>query len=70
MYCFARPTHEFLGLGLGEDFERVLVVKVNAVERLEAELRPGRWDASPTGPLEDFPSSRQPAPTESWGKLE
>ena len=32
-YCFARPTHEYLGLGIGEDFERKLVVKVNAVER-------------------------------------
>src|SRR5262249_49168241 len=29
-YCFARPTHEFLGLGIGEDFERKIVVKVNA----------------------------------------
>ncbi len=38
LYCFARPTHEYLGLGVGEDFERKLVVKVNAVERLRAEL--------------------------------
>ena len=30
--CFARPTHEYLGLGTGEDFERRIVVKVNAVE--------------------------------------
>jgi DNA repair photolyase len=43
-YCFARPTHEYLGLGLGEDFERTLVVKVNAVERVRAELRAPRWD--------------------------
>jgi DNA repair photolyase len=42
-YCFARPTHEYLGLGIGEDFERRLVVKVNAVERLRAELRSARW---------------------------
>ncbi len=42
VYCFARPTHEYLGLGIGEDFDRKLVVKVNAVERLRAELaRPG-----------------------------
>ena len=33
-YCFARPTHEYLGLNGGEDFERRIVVKVNAVERL------------------------------------
>jgi len=43
-YCFARPTHEYLGLGLGEDFERKLVVKVNAVERVRAELRSPRWE--------------------------
>jgi DNA repair photolyase len=42
-YCFARPTHEYLGLGIGEDFERKLVVKVNAVERVRAELRSPRW---------------------------
>ncbi|HET7487431.1 MAG TPA: radical SAM protein [Acidimicrobiales bacterium] len=41
--CFARPTHEYLGLNLGEDFERKLVVKVNAVERLRAELASPRW---------------------------
>ena len=41
--CFARPTHEYLGLNAGEDFERRIVVKVNAVERLRAELAPGRW---------------------------
>jgi len=43
VYCFARPTHEYLGLGIGEDFERKLVVKVNAVERVRAELRSPRW---------------------------
>lgn len=42
-YCFARPTHEYLGLGIGEDFDRKLVVKVNAVERLRAELAAPRW---------------------------
>ncbi|HEY3943444.1 MAG TPA: radical SAM protein [Acidimicrobiales bacterium] len=42
-YCFARPTHEYLGLGIGEDFERKIVVKVNAVERLRAELRAPGW---------------------------
>ncbi|HEX9994896.1 MAG TPA: radical SAM protein [Acidimicrobiales bacterium] len=42
-YCFARPTHAYLGLDTGEDFERRIVVKVNAVERLRAELDPRRW---------------------------
>jgi DNA repair photolyase len=42
-YCFARPTHEYLGLNSGDDFDRRIVVKVNAVERVRAELSPGRW---------------------------
>jgi DNA repair photolyase len=43
VYCFARPTHEFLGLNAGEDFERRIVVKINAVERVRAELAAPRW---------------------------
>ncbi len=43
VYCFARPTHDYLGLGIGTDFERKIVVKVNAVERLRAELRAPGW---------------------------
>jgi DNA repair photolyase len=43
MYCFARPTHEFLGFGAGRDFEREIVVKVNAPELLRAELARPRW---------------------------
>src|SRR3712207_2052973 len=42
-YCFARPTHTYLGLDGGQDFERRIVVKVNAVERLLAELAHERW---------------------------
>jgi DNA repair photolyase len=42
-YCFARPTHEYLGLDAGEDFDRKIVVKINAVERLRAELADPRW---------------------------
>ena len=44
VYCFARPTHDYLGLGIGSDFERKIVVKVNAIERLRAELRAPSWD--------------------------
>jgi DNA repair photolyase len=44
VYCFARPTHEYLGLGIGADFEKKIVVKVNAVERLRAELRSPKWN--------------------------
>jgi DNA repair photolyase len=42
-YCFARPTHQYLNLNMGEDFERKIVVKVNAVEKLRAELRSPKW---------------------------
>jgi len=42
VYCFARPTHAYLGWSPGLDFETKLVAKVNAVEALRAELsRPG-----------------------------
>jgi DNA repair photolyase len=34
-YCFARPSHTYLGLDAGGDFESVIVVKVNAVDRPE-----------------------------------
>jgi DNA repair photolyase len=36
--CFARPTHEYLNFNPGRDFEREIVVKVNAPERLRADL--------------------------------
>ena len=42
-YCFARPTHEYLDLGAGRDFEREIVVKVNVPEVLRAELARPSW---------------------------
>jgi len=42
-YCFARPTHSYLDMNIGDDFDRKIVVKVNAVERLRAELHPRKW---------------------------
>ncbi|KNG92796.1 PA0069 family radical SAM protein [Pseudaestuariivita atlantica] len=39
VYCFARPTHAYLGLSAGLDFETRLVAKDGAAEVLEAELR-------------------------------
>jgi DNA repair photolyase len=42
-YCFARPTHQYLGFGAGTDFERKIVVKTNAPERLRAELSRKSW---------------------------
>ncbi|MGZ5040708.1 MAG: PA0069 family radical SAM protein [Usitatibacter sp.] len=42
VYCFARPTHAYLGLSPGLDFETRLTAKVNAAERLREELaKPG-----------------------------
>ena len=38
IYCFARPTHSFLNLSPGLDFETKLVAKHNAVELLHREL--------------------------------
>jgi len=37
-YCYARPTHAYLGLSPGLDFESQLFVKPNAAELLEHEL--------------------------------
>lgn len=42
-YCFARPTHTYLDFDAGEDFEREIVVKVNAPERLRVELARPSW---------------------------
>ena len=42
VYCYARPSHAYLNLSPGLDFETRLFAKTNAVERLRAELaRPG-----------------------------
>jgi DNA repair photolyase len=42
-YCFARPTHEYLGFSAGLDFETKIVVKENAPELLRAELFKKSW---------------------------
>jgi DNA repair photolyase len=42
-FCFARPTHTYLGFNAGRDFEREIVVKVNAPEVLRAELARPSW---------------------------
>nr|WP_205299386.1 PA0069 family radical SAM protein [Paraburkholderia sp. Cy-641] len=38
IYCFARPTHSYLGLSPGLDFESRIYAKINAPELLEREL--------------------------------
>ena len=42
-YCYARPTHPYLGFGAGTDFERQIVVKVNVVERLRTAFERKSW---------------------------
>lgn len=42
-YCFARSTHQYLGFDAGRDFEREIIVKVNAPEVLRAELARPSW---------------------------
>lgn len=41
--CFARNSHTYLDLDAGHDFDTQVVVKVNAVEVLTAQLRSPRW---------------------------
>ncbi|MEO6325616.1 MAG: PA0069 family radical SAM protein [Thermoanaerobaculia bacterium] len=42
-YCYARPTHEYLGFSAGLDFETRLLVKEDAPELLRRELSSPRW---------------------------
>ena len=42
-YCYARPTHEYLDLGAGTDFERKLLVKPDAPALLRAAFDRPRW---------------------------
>ncbi|MFT3885828.1 MAG: PA0069 family radical SAM protein [Flavobacteriales bacterium] len=44
-YCYARPSHEYWGYNAGLDFERVIIIKRNAPELLEAHLRDPKWRA-------------------------
>ena len=46
-YCYARPTHQYLGLGAGTDFDRILVVKRNLPEQLARELARPSWRGEP-----------------------
>jgi len=42
-YCYARPTHEYLGFSAGIDFESKILVKLNAASLLAAELNRPNW---------------------------
>ena len=43
IYCYARPTHEFIGFSAGLDFESKIMVKQNAPELLRRELSSPKW---------------------------
>jgi DNA repair photolyase len=43
IYCFARPTHEYLGMSAGLDFESKIMVKTDAPKLLEEELSSPKW---------------------------
>jgi len=47
IYCYARPTHAYLGLSPGLDFETRLFAKPRAAELLEAELRKPGYRPAP-----------------------
>jgi DNA repair photolyase len=45
VYCYARPTHEYLGFSAGTDFESRIMVKTDAPALLERELSSRKWRA-------------------------
>lgn len=46
-YCFARPTHNYLDLDAGKDFDNEIIVKVNVAEVLRKELTKPTWGKHP-----------------------
>lgn len=49
IYCFARPTHEYLDLSAGLDFETKILVKLDAPALLRKELSARSWEPRPLG---------------------
>lgn len=47
IYCYARPTHEFLGFSAGLDFESRIIVKYNAAEKLRSKFASESWKPAP-----------------------
>lgn len=45
-YCFARPSHEYLGFNAGLDFETKIMVKLEAAKLLRGELNKPSWKGS------------------------
>jgi DNA repair photolyase len=49
LYCYARPTHEYLGFSAGLDFETKILVKKDAPQLLRRELASPRWQPQVLG---------------------
>ncbi len=47
VYCFARPTHSYLNLSPGLDFETKIIAKVNAAERLREAFASRAYEPTP-----------------------
>lgn len=47
IYCYARNSHEYWGYSAGLDFERKIIIKENAVEVLEKQLKSKSWKPAP-----------------------
>ncbi len=47
IYCYARNVHEYWGYSAGLDFERKIIVKVNAPEMLRKQLKHPKWEVMP-----------------------
>jgi DNA repair photolyase len=47
IYCYARPTHEYLGMSSGLDFETKIMAKLDAAELLRRELASPKWQPEP-----------------------
>ena len=47
IYCYARPTHEFLGFSAGLDFESRIMVKYDAAQKLRSKFASSKWKPEP-----------------------
>lgn len=47
IYCYARPTHEYLGFSAGLEFESNILIKPDAAVLLKQALRSPRWQPQP-----------------------
>ncbi len=59
-YCYARPTHEYLGFSAGLDFETQILVKTDAADLLRKTLASPRWRPEPVA-LSGVTDPYQPA---------